>query len=151
MIYKYFNGCKDLNDIHNKNKELLQEFHPKNGKNPNLTKYKNFLIEYNNLIELKSIEFPINGSYYTNAEGKQILRNKRKYTRDQTNSNTNFFNNAIKEIRDKGHKKAYLFYKYKDYIKDSNKEYTLEDLELIEKFCNYISGWAIKTLNELKK
>lgn len=149
MIFKYFVGCKNLEEVKNSFKYKAKEYHPDLNNNVDVDIFIGLRAEYEYII-INKINFPINsGTYFTTSEGKQMYRNKRKYTKKQTASVKSFINKTFSYIKFKKYKPAMLIFKYIDYIRDTKGEFTLEDLIYIGEKLEYNPKWAEIKFKEL--
>lgn len=152
MKLEHFVGCKDFNDVNDKFLQICEKAYPGGSALRRTPRFVDIVREYQ-YIEETQISFPIStyqGTYYTNSQGKQIYReDKRKYTKKDVVSPTDFINNTFKDIVKNKGKVSALYFKYLDFIRDSEQVYSKRDIDLIAKLCNYNSGWVYYRCKDL--
>lgn len=138
MEFIYFLKCDNKGEANNRLRFFRDNFPEE------IKKSKQFKAEFD-LIKSGKVKFPIekyNGTYYTDEFGYQKYREGRKYTRKQVLTNEDFIRKLATEIFTRDGNMAALYYKFLQYLKDTDREAYLKDFEYIGLILAYNPGWA---------
>lgn len=158
MKLHFFKGCKDLNEVKKKYRDLCKEFHPDINPNVDIKVIQDLNAQYK-YVQKYTVSYPIDTIVQTEyrkdfqyyKEDVDKYREQEKYNKEER-AKIIFLNNkiteAFKKLKETDYKPIVLYFKFLEYINANNLKAEKSHFELIGRLLKYNQGWAYHKYNE---